>query len=553
MTLPGGQRLVSSDSPTVAISPDGKRVAYVAYQNGAEQLYLRSMDSLEAKLVPGTDGAAAPFFSPDSKWLAFFAESKLKKVSINGGPPVTICDAPTAVFPGGTWGRDNNIVFQSTAALGFFQIPAGGGTAKTVNISNLSKNYAEVLWPDFLPGGKSMVLVASSNPNIVGSAAELFVHSPQTGMWKDLVAGSRPSYSPTGHLIYVQSGTLMAVPFNPDTLALDGSPLPAIESVWESTTSGVGQYGFSNTGTLVYLSGGVQGVQRKLVWVDRNGAEQPLSAPPHGYRTPRISPDGRRIAIAGVDADVWLYDLDRDTLTRLTFQGGTVPAWAPDGKYVTFASGGNAYSTNLFRQAADGSGSVESLTSFAQDQHNSGSWSPDGQVLLFEEVNPTTNRDVWIFNLRDHKSQPLLHTQFNETAPEFSPDGHWLAYASDESGRYEIYVQPYPGLGSKWQISTEGGTEPRWARDGEIFYRNGDKMMAVQTTLTPSFSAGKPQRLFEGHYVPTLATKPNYDVTPDGKRFLMIKPNELDTSVTQINVVENWFEELKQKVPTGKK
>jgi len=174
-------------------------------------------------------------------------------------------------------------------------------------------------------------------------------------------------------------------------------------------------------------------------------------------------------------------------------------------------------------------------------------------ILGFEEVNATTNRDVWILNLSDRKAQPLLHTQFNETAPAFSPDGHWLAYASDESGRYEIYVQPYPGLGGKWQISTEGGTEPRWARDGEIFYRSGGKMMAVQTTFKPSFSAGRPELLFEGRYVPTLATMANYDVAPDGKRFLMVKPSEQDTSATQINVVLNWFEELKQKVPTGKK
>jgi Tol biopolymer transport system component len=182
-----------------------------------------------------------------------------------------------------------------------------------------------------------------------------------------------------------------------------------------------------------------------------------------------------------------------------------------------------------------------------------GSWSPDGQVLSFEEINPVTRRDVWVYTLSDRKAHPFLNTQFNETAPEFSPDGRWLAYASDESGRYEIYVQPYPGRGGKWQISTEGGTEPRWARNGEIFYRSGMKMMAVDTRLKPTFSADKPKMLFEGQYVPSLATMHNYDVSPDGQRFLMVKDSEQATLTTQINVVLNWFEELKQKVPTGKK
>jgi Tol biopolymer transport system component len=240
-------------------------------------------------------------------------------------------------------------------------------------------------------------------------------------------------------------------------------------------------------------------------------------------------------------------------LSRLTFEGGTVPSWSPDGKFVAFASTGKNGNSNIYWRLADGSGGSQRLTAFGEYGHNVGSWSPDGQFLSFEEVNPTTNRDVWVFYLKDRKAEPFLHTQFNETAPEFSPDGRWLAYASDESGRYEIYVQPYPGPGGKWQISLDGGTEPRWARNGEIFYRSGSKMMVVETATRGGFSAEKPKMLFEGRYMPTLATITNYDVTPDGQRFLMIKASEEKTSATQINVVLNWFEELKQKVPTGKK
>jgi Tol biopolymer transport system component len=293
------------------------------------------------------------------------------------------------------------------------------------------------------------------------------------------------------------------------------------------------------------------------VWVDRKGAEQPLAAPAVSYRTPRISPDGHRVAVATTESgfNIWLYDLTRGTLSRLTFTGSgnnVTPIWTSDGKRVSFASAA-AGRSNLFWQPADGSSNAEILTSFTAYAHNLGVWSPDGQTLAFEEVNPTTKRDVWVFSMNDHKARPLLSTPFNETAPQFSPDGRWLAYASDESGRYEIYVQPYPGPGGKWQVSTEGGTEPVWARNGELFYRNGEKMMAVTTTLKPSFSAGKPNVLFQGQYVPSLATMPNYDVTPDGQRFLMVKASEQDASATQINVVLNWFEELNQRVPTVKK
>jgi serine/threonine-protein kinase len=207
----------------------------------------------------------------------------------------------------------------------------------------------------------------------------------------------------------------------------------------------------------------------------------------------------------------------------------------------------------LFWQPADGSGGAEQLTEFSDYQHNLGSWSPDGQVLAFEEVNPATGHDIWVLRLSDRKAQPFLHAQFNETAPAFSPDSRWLAYASDETGRYDIYVRPYPGPGGKWQISTEGGTEPVWAHDGEIFYRQGNKMMAVETKTQPAFSAGNPKVLFEGQYVSSLVTMPNYDVSRDGQRFLMLKASEQEQARTQINVVQNWFEELKRRVPTGTK
>ena len=314
-------------------------------------------------------------------------------------------------------------------------------------------------------------------------------------------------------------------------------------------------FSFSSTGTLTYVPGSVEAGSLKLVWVDRKGGEQPVPAPAHNYVLPRVSPDGQRVAAGIEEADnqIWLYDLGRDTLTRLTFEGSSNvdPLWTPDGKRIVFKGTGN----RLFWQPADGSAAADTLTNSELSGNNvPGSWSPDGQVLAFMEINPNTGYDIYTLPLADRKPQPFVRTLSLETAPRFSPDGHFIAYASDESGRVEIYVRPYPGPGGKWQISTEGGSEPVWNPKGrELFYRTGHKMMAVDVTTQPLFSVGKPRMLFEGPYVPTPRSFPDYDVSPDGQRFLMLRPSEQAQAPAQINVVLNWFEELKQKVPTGKK
>jgi eukaryotic-like serine/threonine-protein kinase len=353
-------------------------------------------------------------------------------------------------------------------------------------------------------------------------------------------------------LLFVRAGTLLVQPFDANRLELKGDAIPIAEGLQFSAANGGAAAAVSENGVLAYRLAPSAG-EIKLVWVDRKGAEQPMAAPPHAYRNPRLSPDGQRVAVTidELGSQEWLFDIGRGTLTRLTFEGsyngGT--AWTPDGKRITFGSD-RAGPRNLFWQLADGSGGGGERLMTSSSVQVASSWSPDGQVLAFEDVGQETGFDIWIFHSNDRKASPFLQTRFNETAPRFSPDGRWLAYASDESGRSEIYVQPYPGPGGKWQISTEGGTEPVWVRNGELFYRNGNKLMVVETATRPNFSAGNPKMLFEGSYA-RWGSLPDYDVTPDGQRLLFSKPSE--QAREEINVVVNWFEELNQKVPTSKK
>jgi serine/threonine protein kinase/Tol biopolymer transport system component len=554
ITLPPGQQLAGLDSgPAVALSPDGTRLAYVARQGGTQQLYLRAIDSLESKPIPGTEGAVIPFFSPDGQWVGFFAGGKLKKISVGGGAALTLGDAGTP--RGASWSSQGMIAFTLSPNSALQQVPDAGGVPQP--LTRFEKGENSQRWPEFLPGGKA-VLFAAGPTAITFTNGQVAVQSVGTGDRRNLIQGAtQPRYALSGHLVYAQGGTLMAVPFDPQRLEVTGTAVPVVEGVLQSPVNGAAQYSFSGTGSLVYVPGGLQSAQSSLVWVSRNGTEQPLAAPMHAYLFPQLSPDGRRLAVtvAEQETQTWLYDLSRETLTRFTFEGNynRSPVWTPDGKRIAFESNKEGV-PNLFWQLADGSGGLERLNTSEYIQVPV-SWSPDGQLLAFFEVNPSTQRDIWVLRLSDRKAQPFLRTRFDEVVPRFSPDGRWLAYTSNESSRYEIYVQPYPGPGGKWQVSTEGGTEPVWNPNGrELFYRSGDKMMAAEITTQPGFSAGKPRMFFEGPYEPGPLQSSAYDVSHDGQRFLMLKPSEqAQAAPTQINVVLNWFEELKRRVPAGTK
>ena len=346
----------------------------------------------------------------------------------------------------------------------------------------------------------------------------------------------------------------MVVPFDLAALEVTGDSVQVLQGV-RQTTPGNADYAISDDGTLVYVpSTSTGGLDRTLVWVDREGAVEPLGAPPRAYLDPRLSPDGRRLAVSidGENQDIWVYDMGRQTLSRLTFAPlwDETPVWTPDGNWVTFAGNRDGV-MNLLRTVADGSEEEEQLVTLQGHAH-ANSWSPDGQVLVFG-LGPiqTASEGIWLLPLEeDRKPTLFLKTPGNVYASRLSPDGHWIAYASDESGRLEIYVQPFPGLGGKWQISTDGGGHAVWARNGrELFYRNGDKMMVVEVTTQPNFSPGSPKALFEGQFLTAPDGNTNYDVAPDGQRFVMIKESE-EPQEGQINVVLNWFEELKRLVPT---
>ena len=549
ITLPPGQLFASFESgAAVVLSPDGTRLAYVARQGGLQQVYLRSLEGLDGKPVPGSEGGLEPFFSPDSQSLGFFAGGKLKKISVGGGEAMSIADAPDP--RGASWGSDGKIIFVPRRGGPVWQVSAAGGTPQP--LTHIADTETSHRWPEILPGGQAF-LFAAGRSGRNWDTARVAVQLAGSGQRRDLIQrGTNAHYASSGHLVYALGGTVMAVPFDRQRLEVKGTPTPVIESVLQLPLSGAAQYSFSATGSMVYVPASVPAAQRRLVWVNRNGSEAPLAAPPRGYRHPRLSPDGRQLAveIEGQETQIWLYNVARETLTRFTIEGNTNsnPDWTPDGKRIIFGSNREGASgSSPFWQLADGSGGAERLTSAPE---GTGSWSFAGRVLAFDGNSDVTGRDIYIF--RPEGLQPLVRTPFNEGSPTFSRDGRWLAYSSDASGRYEIYVQPYPGPGGRSQISTEGGAEPVWSRNGrELFYRSGDKMMAADIDTRSSFSAGKPKSLFQGLYQPTPIFEANYDVAPDG-RFLMIKPGGEEQAPTQVNVVLNWFEELKRLVPVSK-
>ena len=554
VTLPPTQELDRDGDVLVALSPDSSRLVFVAHR-GPEpvQLYLRHLDRPEATPIPGTAGAANPSFSPDGKWVLFYADYKLKKVSLEGGEPQVLCDGN---WGGASWGPDDTVVFTRDYNTGLWRVPAAGGTPQMLTSPDLSKGELGHFWPQILPDGKSVLFTAFGTPM---EKANIVVLSLETLTQQVLIEGGIfGRYVPTGHLVYARGKSMMAVPFDLASLKVTGPPALVLEDVPAHSSNGNSQFSISDNGALAYIPASAWSADRMLVSVDRQGVARPLTDRLKAYGEPTLSPDGRRLAITIGDgnksSDVWVYELDRDILTRLT-SGPTAefnPRWTPDGERIIFSLERPVF--NLFWKAADGSGAEELLLTSGNDSYP-GSVSADGKTLAFAAQNSETRFDVWVLPLEgERQPKPFVQTPSVEYRPAFSPDGHWLAYQSNQSGRDEVYVQAYPGPGGKIQVSTDGGTEPVWARNGrELFYRNGSKLLAVQVIKSsPEFVAGKPVQLFEGQYYSSDVYRPAYDVTPDGQRFMMVKVPD-GSAPRQINVVLNWFEELRRRVSMDKK
>jgi serine/threonine protein kinase/Tol biopolymer transport system component len=543
IALPPDDRLVARPYPVLALSPDGAQLAYQASRGGNAQIYLRRIDSLEARPLSGTEDARSAFFSPDGQWLGFSDGRKLKRVSVSGGAPVAISDGIAA-----SWGSNNMIVtVPATDPTNLLQVSAAGGTPQP--LTHLEAGEMSHAWPEVLPGGKAVVFTVFTNAN--PDDAQIVVQSLKTGKRKVLVnGGSYTRYARSGHLVYIRRGTLLAVPFDLERLEITGPAVPVLEGVMESPR-GAGYFSLANNGLLVYVPGGTEKAGESmmtLAWVDRSGVADPLKLAPRPYRLPRVSPDGQHLAVVIAEArtDIWMYSLMRDTLSRLTFDGGGAHLWTRDGKRLAFSRG-----CPVFWKPADGSGPEEELTT---GNHLPGSFTLDGRSFLYTEGNPKTGLDIWMMPFDgSRKPRPFLRTPYNDGTPRLSPDDRYVAYASDESGRFEVYVQPFPGLGGKYQITSEGAREIVWAANGELFYRTADnKMMAVEIKTQPTLIVGKPHLLFAGNYEMNNQGNrlgANYDVTADGQRFIMLKSSAQQATGTQIIVVENWLEELRQRVP----
>lgn len=543
ITLPATDRVALGSGSAVAISPDASRLVYVGSREGRQEMFVTQTSKPKPEIVPGTEGADSPFFSPDGKSVGFFAQGKLKVVSLNGGLPVTLCDAP--VNRGATWGPDGSIIFSPSTTSGLFRIPAAGGTPEALTTPDRAKGEFAHRWPEFLPGGKAVLFTIFSGTTF--DEAKIALVSLDTHQQRAILkGGSYPRYVAPGYIVYARSTGLQAVPFDANQLTVTGPPIPVTEGVSINPFGGAADFSLSSKGALAYVPGGARGNDLTLFWVDRKGSAQPIPAPPRGYISPRLAPDGERLAIGiqGSNPGVWIYDLSQGTLARLAETVARVPdaIWMPDGKTVTFRSlqrQPDGSVTHICSMPVKG-GAIERLTTGEAAQYP-GSWTPDAKVLAFSRLDPATGWDIWLLQPQSNKLEPFLQTPANERGAVLSADGHWLAYESDQSGKPEVYVRSFTDRARQWQLSTDGGTEPMWARnERQLFYRAGDKMMSVSIQTEPTFSARRPQVLFEGRYEAGTGFVANYDVDRDGQRFLMIKGNVEESEPTQLDVVVGW-------------
>jgi serine/threonine-protein kinase len=541
LTLPVESRERINPS-TPALSPNGRYLAYTWGPAGARTLSVHTMSEPDEAPLIELAGAVHPFFSPDSAWLGFFADGELKKVPVGGGPTQTVARAPAG--RGASWGDDDRIVFAPSFRSGLVRVPADGGEPETLTIPDSGRDESGHRWPHVLPGAGTVVFTALRTQGTSIAAMSL-----KTGERRVLVDGAQfARYISTGHLVYSHAGRMMAVPFDVERLAVAGAPTPFFNAV----TSDPPTFAFAETGLLMYRSGSAGA--SALVWVDRAGGVAPLgSGFQKDFAHPRISPDGGRV-VATRAGNLWVYDIARNRLSQLTFDGRDLnfPLWTPDSRHVIYARPRAGSGWDIFWRPADGSGSERELVTMTLDQApNSVTPSAHGEphLLAFRQTSPETGADIRILSMKNQGAQVFVNGPASERNASFSPDGQFVAYDSNELGRDEVFIRPLTGTGGVRRVSYDGGIEPYWAPNGELFFRSGDQMFVVAVRTRPELAVGVTRKLFEGPYALSPVEHRNYDVTRDGQRFLMVRRSSPAEGTVRLNVVVNWLEELKQRVP----
>jgi serine/threonine-protein kinase len=551
LTSIGADASLRGDGAPAVLSPDGATLAFAARQAGQTRLFTRKLDQLQAVALAGTEGASIPFFSPDGRWIAFFAGTKLKKVPVMGGATVHLCDAQNP--RGGAWTDDDTIIFASANGPNtrLTRVSAAGGTPSVFGTPD--EGAVSQRWPQALPGGKGVLYTENSTGTGGWDGANLVIAPLAGGMPKVVVRGGYYGrYLPSGHLVYMQQGTLFAAPFDSSRLETTGQAVPALEGIDASSLSGGAKLAFSSEGTLVHVPGGAAAAN-PIDWMTRDGKTSQLRATKAEWASPRFSADGQKLALDifdGKQRDIWVYEWARDTLTQLTFGPGQdgFPVWTPDGRRIAFSSDrAQPGVRNLYWVNADGTGEVTRLTDSPEDQV-AFSWHRDGKFLAFNTDRGATSWDLMILpmegdavrGLTPGKAAVLLSTPARETHPMFSPDGRWIAYASNEAGgRDDIYVRPFPGPGGKWRISTTGGgLLPQWSATAHelLFVSQGKVMFAPYAVVGDSFRAEKPQIWSPTGFVGLGSNYP-YDLHPDGKRLAIIAAPDEGAGVAQDKVV----------------
>ncbi len=543
------------------LSPDGRRMIIVTDGEAGRTMAVRALDQLEGTpLVSGNSQTQPyhPFFSPDGQWVGFVTPVELKKVPITGGTPIALCKVNRS--RGASWGPDNTIVFAASRSGGLFTVSAAGGEPVPLTTLDTDADEGGHYWPQVVPGGKAIFTVLHQGSGVADDGVIESVDL-KTGERKVLHrGGAYGRWVPSGHLVYIRENTLFAMPFDIDRMEATGSPSPMVQGVTTNSGNGGSQISFSQTGTLAYVSGVIGVPEYPVLRMDRQGVVSPLWEAPGTYACPKLSPDGRKLAMTVLrdgNWDVWVYDLEREVATRLTFNEGYDgdQVWSPDGKFLSFTSDQDGRE-NPYVKRADGSGEPERLAVIAHDFWAT-SWSPDGKWILGEVQAETF--DLWAVPA-DGSGEPVVYlaTQFFERFPAISPDGNWVAYMSDESGRPEIYVRPFPAASGKWQVSDGGGSWPAWSRDGsEIVYRSQDGLMAAPvSTDDGSFRAGRPKMLTHGSFsgdqigiAVSGSIFSDFDTMPDGDEFVVLLGGEGQGLQSHVTLVTNWFDVLKENLP----